>query len=212
MDAIVQVLVGLGVVGLGVTALAFGLLSQEDAVFRHVDEVLADPAAHAKSEFTLIGTPIQGNSTTRTVMWSDAGSPRQSTLTLTVAGPGRDGISHWRLENETRVPGSTGGAAPPILHVSEWNLSGPHAVFLIQGFAEHNETPADVWAVYRQNLPEPLQPKPSQFTGHFWTRLATGQSVPADALVWDVRTYTVGCSSKFLPPQDQAAGVDKVAK
>ncbi|MFA5861325.1 MAG: hypothetical protein WDA16_06475 [Candidatus Thermoplasmatota archaeon] len=210
MDAIVQVLVGLGVVGLGVTALAFGLLNQEDAVFRHVDEVLAAPAAHMDGEFTLIGTPLPGNASTRTVMWSDAGSLRQSILTLTVTGPGSDGVSRWHIENETRVPGRTDDEASSTLHVEEWNLTGPHAVFLIRGFAEHNETPPQVWAVYRENLPEPLAPKPSQFTGHFWARLPTGPVVPSDALVWDVRTYTVGCSSKFLPPEDQAAGVDKV--
>ena len=49
-----------------------------------------------------------------------------------------------------------------------------------------------------------MQPKPSQLTGHLASTLPDGSPVPDGVLVYEVKEYKAGCSSKFLPPQEKA--------
>jgi hypothetical protein len=61
-----------------------------------------------------------------------------------------------------------------------------------------------LWALLPKTPSEPLQPKPSQLTGHLTRALPSGAPVDNGVLVYQVDKLTVGCSSKFLPPQEQA--------
>lgn len=218
-----QLTIGLTVVALGVGVMALGLLDQEAAV-RQVADVTADPAAHLAGTYTLVGipqpellttfangggepasrpNPQHQNETRHHVAWTAKdGSPRVSTLVLHVES--RDGESHWSLRNETRLPGQ--GLVGPPTHTN-WTVTGPHTVMLIQGFPKDGETPW-LFGVYEGVLREPLQPKPSQFEGRLATTLPGGVPVPAGALVFEVEEYTAGCSSKFIPEEhrDEYAG------
>lgn len=207
MQALTQVLIGAAIVALGGITVAVGLLAGEEEQFRYVQDVLQDPGAYASGTYTLIGSPamlLNGSAQARHVaLWQDGGSPRQSELLLSVGLPSGQGVTTWTAENRTRAPGSTDPDPTPVL--SAWTVEGPHAAFLIHGFADEGGSAPTVWALYRGLLSEPLPPKPSQFTGRLATATPAGAPLPPGVLVFEVDSYKVGCSSKFLPPTLQEA-------
>lgn len=206
-----QAIIGATLALLGVGAVALGYAEDESTV-RYVADIMDDPAAHQRGTYTLLaipqphtlnpGTdqerpnPDRPDHTTHTTMETIDGRPTQVTYTLTVAGPDDDGISHWSLQKTLRVPGTTDVETPPP---TNWTVDGPHHVFLIQGFPDAQGDAPVLWGVYDGDLRDPLQPKPSQFTGHLATTLPGGEAVPEGARVYEVAEYTAGCSSKFLP-------------
>lgn len=226
MNRRTQAIIGVTVVLLGAGVVALGFLDDE-ATVRYVADIIEDPNGHASGKYTLLGVPqprelaVIGsdgagatqdnpsfvNETTRVVGWHRGGTLFVSTLTVTVEGPDAAGVSHWSVRNETREAGRPALVGPATQH--NWTITGPHLVFLIEGFIDSNgDTPA-VFGVYRGTLREPMQPKPSQFQGHVMTSLPDGSPVPGDALVYWVEEYTAGCSSKFLPPEAREEYSDK---
>lgn len=220
-----QLTIGLTVVALGVGVMALGFVDQEAAV-RQVYDVTRDPGAHLGGPYTVVGIPqpevlttfASGgeavkrpnpafvNETRHHTAWDAADGTRHvSTMVLRVDGPGADGVSHWSLRNETRVPGQGLVGAPTF---TNWTVSGPHMVILIQGFPDENGETPWLFGVYQGVLREPLQPKPSQFEGRVATVLPGGVPVPSGAVVFSVEEYTAGCSSKFIPEEhrDEYAG------
>lgn len=213
MNRRTQALIGATVLLLGVGVVALGYFEEETTV-RYVEDLHADPDGHSAGTYTLLGipqppelhtagadgterveaNPAYANRTVDTVLWSHDGTDYLSTHTLTVDGPDADGTTHWTLRNETRRAGHADLAFPPT--EESWAVTGLHTVFRIQAFqADGASEPAVVWGVYKGPLRDPVQPKPSQFEG----RLAA--DLPDGALVFDVEELTVGCSSKFLPPE-----------
>lgn len=209
MDTGAQIIIGIAVVAIGAVTLGAGVWMEEEAAFRQVNELLAAPDAHRDGTFTLVGSPLVTtrdggpNETTRVVMWRDAGGVRQSSHSLRVVVDPNDGTSRWTFRNETRaVGGPSAQAFEPI--VAEWTIDGPHVVFLIRGWAASGEATPEVWGVYRDVPPEPLEPKPSQFVGRLLDALPAERALADGPLVWSVESYTIGCSSKFLPPEATA--------
>ncbi len=219
MNRRTQAIIGVTVIVLGVGIVALGFIDDEASV-RYVDDLIRDPSGHSAGSFTVMGIPqpreitVTGsdgtsrvesnggfsNQTTSVVGWQHDGRLMVSTHTLWVSGPdAATGVSHWTFRNETREAGRPDLVAEPI--EASWNLTGPHLVFLIQGFVDENGETPTVLGVYRGTLREPMQPKPSQFKGHLLTELPDGTRLPDGALVYGVDTYTAGCSSKFLPPE-----------
>jgi hypothetical protein len=203
---------------LGVGALTYGLAaSQSQADVRYVQDVVADPAAHAASSFTLMGVPepqqvpLTGpagtylapnpewaNATRTTTRWSGPDGPYYSTLTLSVRTQ-PDGTVLWLLQNETRR--SPADPEPAWLPTeTRWTGGQAGTVFAVEAFEAGPGGAARIWAYYGKAPEHPLQPKPSQFRGHLMTAMPDGTPVPAGALIWQVDEYTAGCSSKFLPP------------
>lgn len=206
MDSATQVIIGVAVVGLGVATVVVGLVAGEESEFRYVEDVVGAPARHASGTFTLIGTPLMPNATTATrvvTLWEDAGAQRQSEVVVTLSGPDASGVTTFAAENRTRAPGAR--AAEPTTTGASWTVSGPHVAFLVRGFPHEGAPAEDVWALYRDLPPEPLPPKPSQFTGRLATSAPDGTPLPPGVLLFEVDTYKIGCSSKFLPPEAQEA-------
>lgn len=222
-----QLTIGLTVVALGIGVVALGFVDQEAAV-RQVSDVTRDPGAHTTGTYTLVGipqpeilttfasggeavqqpNPAHRNETRHHVAWDAADGTRHvSTLILRVDGPDADGVSHWSLWNETRVPGR-GLVGTPAR--TDWTVTGPHTVILIEGFPDDGETPR-MFGVYEGVLREPLQPKPSQFEGRVATALPGGVPVPDGAVVFAVEEYTAGCSSKFIPEEHRDEYADDAA-
>jgi len=217
-------LIGASLVLLGLGVLALGLVDQEHAV-RQVGDVVADPAAHARGTYTVVGVPqpatlpaVDGadprpnpgyaNATEHVSVWRLDGRDVQSRVTLAVDGPDPAGATHWSLRNETRRPGD---AVPLSVQEEGFTLRGPHAVFLIEGFAG-GPAKTLLWGVYEGVFKEPLQPKPSQFEGHIATALPDGTPLPDGALVFWVTEYTAQCSSKFIPPEYEEEPVADTAE
>ncbi len=219
MNRRTQAIIGLTVVLLGVGVVALGFLDDE-ATVRYVEDLLRDPAAHAAGSYTVLGVPQPQqltvtasdgasvvevnpsftNTTVNAVGWQLDGKLMVSTHTLSVLGPDPvTGVSQWSFRNETREAGRAAIIGEP--REATWTMTGPHMVFLIEGFVNDNgEIPA-VFGVYHGSLREPMQPKPSQFQGHLLTELADGTPLPDGTLLFGVQEYTAGCSSKFLPPE-----------
>lgn len=211
MNRRTQALIGATVLLLGVGVVALGFFEDESTV-RYVEDLHADPDRHTAGTYTLLGipqprelhtagsdgaervepNPAYENRTVDAVRWSGDGTTYISTHTLTVEGPDEDGTSHWTLQNETRRAGQADLAFPP--QQTAWTVTGDHQVFRIEAFAADGDDKAVVWGVYKGPLRDPVQPKPSQFEGRLMADLPDG------ALVYDVEGLTVGCSSKFLPP------------
>jgi hypothetical protein len=219
MNRRTQLLIGVALLALGVGAWALSLAEGEGNV-RRVEDLLAEPSRYGSGEHVLLGVPqpplvpvvdAQGktladnpewsNATAHTVRWTDAdGTPWYSTRTVTVE-VGADEV-RWTYRNETRVlPADPLPAYEPT--VLEWTTAGDRA-FAIQAFHDATADTPRIWGVYAGTLKEPMQPKPSQFTGNLLTTLPDGRPVPDGALIYDVQDFKAGCSSKFLPPEEKA--------
>jgi hypothetical protein len=216
-----QVLIGLSLVALGAGAWALGLAEGEAGV-RRVEDVVAAPAAFAAREHVLLGVPqparvpvsaAQGtvlqdnpgwsNATSSTVRWTDAaGGAWYSTRTVSVRLDA-DG-AHWTYRNETRrLPADPAPdpAFPPV--TVEWTTPGPVRAFAIEAFHDSTADTPRIWGLYDGPLKDPMQPKPSQFTGRLLSTLPDGRPVPDGAYLYDVEEFKAGCSSKFLPPEEK---------
>ncbi|MHB8632617.1 MAG: hypothetical protein ACYDBQ_01435 [Thermoplasmatota archaeon] len=208
--AIGAVLVASGV------AMAGAALWGKGSDVRQVADVLAAPADHVHGRWTLLGVPeppqvpvttasgpslvengVAVTTTTTVTAWTRGGITYHSTHILN-ATPDATG-THFSFRNETRVAGHPQLAFPPV--VASWEMPG--RAFGVRGFQVDSSTPPAVWAVYAGPFKEPLQPKPSQFVGHLAGTVG-GQPLPDGALVYLVESYTAGCSSKFIPPAEQA--------
>jgi hypothetical protein len=208
----------LSLVVLGVGAWALGLAEGEASV-RRVEDVVAEPWRFATGEHVLLGVPqppqvpVVGdegktlannpewaNVTAHTVRWTDGdGQVWYSTRSVAVASDG-DSV-HWTYRNETRrLPADPAPAFEPV--VMEWATTGGRA-FAIQAFHDATADTPRIWGLYSGPLKEPMQPKPSQFTGNLMTRLPDGRPVPDGAYLYDVQDFKAGCSSKFLPPEEK---------
>lgn len=209
-------LIGAALVLMGIGVLALGLLEDEARV-RQVGELVADPQGHSQGSFTLVGVPQPPrlerqdgsssrenpeyqNTTRHVVMWEHEGRLVQSTLTLSMEGPTEDGSTHWTFRNTTRRAGDGAQALP--VQEERFSLRGPHTVFLIESFAR-GDAMEHLWGIYPGVLKEPVQPKPSQFSGRMATTLPDGAQVPDGALLFWVEEYTAQCSSKFIPEEFQ---------
>lgn len=211
-----RVLAAVAVLAIGAGTLLLAS-TQGEASVRFVEQVTADPAAHTRGPYTLMGipqpeqvpatgpngtrlvpNPNYRNLTRATVKWMHEGAEVYSTHTLEVRQDPQGTL--WTFRNETRrLPTDAQLALPAV--TAEWRLGGLGQVFPVAAFAD----PAHqrVWAWYDRAPGTPLQPKPSQFTGHLMTHLPDGTPLPDGALVYRVESYTAGCSSKFLPPELQ---------
>lgn len=218
MNRRTQVLIGLSLVALGVGAWALSLAEGEASV-RRVEDVVAEPARYAAGEHVLLGVPqpplvpVVGdegralvdnpdwaNHTAHTVRWTDdEGQTWYSTRSVAVRIEG-DAV-HWTYSNETRrLPADPRPAYEPRL--LEWTTSGGRA-FAIQAFHDATADTPRIWGVYSGPLKEPMQPKPSQFTGRLMATLPDGSPVPDGAYLYEVEDFKAGCSSKFLPPEEK---------
>ena len=214
-----QVLIGLAVVALGLGAWALGLAEGEGSV-RRVEDVLAEPHRYATGSTVLLGVPqapevpvaaaegtvlrpnpAWSNATSSTVRWTDgAGATWYSTRTVT-AEPQADGSVAWTYRNETRrLPADPEPAFEPA--TVAWTTSGGRA-FAIEAFHDATADTPRIWGLYGGVLKDPMQPKPSQFTGRLLTQLPDGRPVPDGAFLYDVQEFKAGCSSKFLPPEEK---------
>lgn len=211
-----QVLVGCALLALGGLTLWLAATQAESGV-RMVEEVLAEPALHSKGSYTMLGipepaqvpltgpngtvlrsNPDHGNGTVTTTAWMLDGAKVFSTHTLTVRAD--NGTLAWTLRNETRIwPADPNPVVAPV--ISEWRLGGEGEAFPVTAFVDPSHQ--RVWAWYAKAPEHPLQPKPSQFTGHLMTHLPDGTPLPIGAFVYEVDGFTAGCSSKFLPPELQ---------
>jgi hypothetical protein len=218
MNRRTQVLIGVALVTLGIGAWALSLAEGEASV-RRVEDLVAEPKRYGSGEHVLLGVPqpplvpVVGeegrtllanpdwqNATAHTVQWTDADGASWFSK-RTVAVEVGDGVVHWTYRNETRVlPADPRPAYEPI--VVEWTTAGGRA-FAIQAFHDSTADTPRIWGVYSGSLKEPMQPKPSQFTGNLLTTLPDGRPVPDGALIYDVQDFKAGCSSKFLPPEEK---------
>ena len=218
MNGRTRMIIGLAVVLLGVGVVALAFVGDEASV-RRVEDLVARPAAHGRGEYVLLGVPqpeqvplaaASGtvlspnpewrNATSTTVRWSDASGTYYSTRTVSVE-PDGDSVQ-WRWRNETRRLPSDPDLAFPAQERA-WTTSGARA-FTVQAFDDGDGDTPRVWALYDGPLKDPMQPKPSQFTGRLATALPDGSPLPDGVLVYEVEEFKAGCSSKFLPPEEKA--------
>ncbi|MHB1260614.1 MAG: hypothetical protein ACYC2H_02735, partial [Thermoplasmatota archaeon] len=184
MNRRTQVLIALSLVALGIGAWALGLAEGEASV-RRVEDVVAEPGRYAVGEHVLLGVPqpplvpVVGeegrtlvdnpdwtNETAHTVRWMDgSGQAWYSTRSVSVRLDGE--TVHWTYRNETRtLPADPQPAYDPV--VMEWTTTGGRA-FAIQAFHDATADTPRIWGVFAGPLKEPMQPKPSQFTGNLLT-------------------------------------------
>lgn len=219
MNGRTQLFIGLAVVllGIGVVALAF---VGDEASVRQVEDLVADPARHEHGEYVLLGVPqpeqvpLTGatgpvlaenpdwtDQTSSTVRWTQGTSSYYSTRTVS-AVTDAEGVVHWTWRNETRRLPSDPQLAFPA-EERTWTTTGARA-FTVQAFDDGDGDTPRVWALYAGPLKDPMQPKPSQFTGRLASTLPDGSPMPDGVLVYEVHEYKAGCSSKFLPPEEKA--------
>jgi hypothetical protein len=219
MNRRTQVLIGLSLVALGVGAWALSLAQGQASVHR-VEDVVAAPSRFSSGEHVLLGVPqpetvpvsaSQGtvpsgnpewsNATSSTVRWTDpSGQAWYSTRTVRVAFAA-DG-AHWTYRNETRrLPADPQPAFPPA--VVEWTTPSTSRAFAIEAFHDASADTPRIWGLYSGPLKDPMQAKPSQFTGRLLAALPDGRPVPDGAFLYDVQEFKAGCSSKFLPPEEK---------
>jgi hypothetical protein len=214
-----QVLIGLSLVALGVGAWALSLAEGEASV-RRVEDVVAAPAQFASGEHVLLGVPQPAtvpvsasegtvlrdnpswsNATSGTVRWTD-GSGTAWFSTRTVSVRFADDGAHWSYRNETRrLPADPEPAFPAA--TAEWTTPAGSRAFAIEAFHDATSDTPRIWGLYSGPLKDPMQAKPSQFTGRLLTTLPDGRPVPDGAFLYDVQEFKAGCSSKFLPPEEK---------
>lgn len=217
MNSRTQLLIGLTVVLLGIGLVALAFIEDEGSI-RRVEDLLAKPHDHASGSYVLLGVPqpLQvplatatgttltandqwTNHTASTIRWSNATGTYYSTRTTTVHVAGD--TANWVWRNETRrLPADPELAAP--VQTLTWTTTGIQ-VFTVQAFDDGDGNTPRVWATYDGPLKDPMQPKPSQFTGRLATTLPDGRLAPDGLLVYEVAEYKAGCSSKFLPPEEK---------
>jgi hypothetical protein len=222
MNGRTQLLIGLAVVvlGLGVVALAF---LEDEASVRRVEDLVARPDRHDSGTYVLLGVPqppevpLTGstgvvlaanpgwaNATSSTEAWTHGSSTYYSTRVVSATADATDPTGqtfHWTWRNETRRLPSDPQLAFPA-EERTWTTTGARA-FTVQAFDDGDGDTPRVWALYGGPLKDPMQPKPSQFTGRLATALPDGSPIPEGALVYEVDEYKAGCSSKFLPPEEK---------
>lgn len=220
MNRRTQALIGVALVALGAGAWALGLADGGGSV-RRVEDMVAEPARFSSGEHVLLGIPqpLQvpisaqegtvlrdnpgwSNSTATTVRWTDQeGDAWYSTRTVTaVPDPAAD-VVHWSYRNETRrLPADPLPAYEPS--VAGWTTTGGR-LFAIEAFRDSTQDTPRIWGLYDGTLKDPMQPKPSQFTGHLMATLPDGRPLPDGALLYHVEEFKAGCSSKFLPPEEK---------
>ena len=215
-----QVIIGVSLVLLGVGAWALSL-AEGEAQVRRVEDLVAAPAKYGSGEHVLLGVPQplqvpvsaqQGtvlqenpawsNRTATTIRWTNEdGETYYSTRTVTIE-PSADGATtHWTFRNETRrLPSDP----TPVWETTtfEWTTTGSR-VFAIEAFHDATTDTPRIWGVYDGTLKDPMQAKPSQFTGRLLATLPDGRPVPDGAFLYDVSEFKAGCSSKFLPPEEK---------
>jgi hypothetical protein len=218
MNRRTQVLIGLSLVLLGAGAWAVGLVDADSNV-RRVEDVVAEPARYHGGRTVLLGVPqppevplatSQGvvlapndgwsDRIVHTVRWSDAdGQAWYSTRTVVVTLDAEGAL--WSYRNETRrLPADPEPAFEPA--TMAWRTTGSR-VFAIEAFRDATADTPRVWGLYSGVLKDPMQPKPSQFTGHLLATLPDGRPVPDGAYLYHVEEFKAGCSSKFLPPEEK---------
>lgn len=218
MNGRTQLLIGLAVVvlGLGVVALAF---VEDEASVRRVEDLVARPDRHTDGRYVLLGVPqpalvpVTGdtgvamtanpawtNTTSSGEFWGPADDRRFSLRTVTVEVNGDAATWTWR--NETKRLPSDATLLEPAQERT-WTTTGADA-FTVQAFDDGDGDTPRVWALYGGPLKDPMQPKPSQFTGRLATTLPDGSPMPEGVLVYQVEEFKAGCSSKFLPPEEKA--------
>lgn len=221
MNRRTQVLIGLSLVALGVGAWALSLAEGEAGV-RRVEDVVATPSVFASGEHVLLGVPQPAtvpvsasegtvlrdnpewsNATSSTVRWTDAsGNTWYSTRTVSVR-LAADG-AHWSYRNETRrLPADPQPDPAFPATAAEWTTPGAARAFAIEAFHDATADTPRIWGLYSGPLQDPMQAKPSQFTGRLLTQLPDGRPVPDGAFLYDVQEFKAGCSSKFLPPEEK---------
>lgn len=218
-----RLLVGICILAVGAGTLWVAATQSQDDV-RYVQDLLARPAAHRDGAYTLMGVPEPAevpftgpngtvlapnphyaDATTDTVSWLRDDVRVYSTRTLRVQ-EGAGGLLHWTFSNETRLmPADPRTIVPPV--EAQWDFGRAGEIFPVVAFSSdgtvHPDTPR-VWAHYAKAPEHPMQPKPSQFTGHLLATLPDGTALPEGAIVYEVSQFTAGCSSKFLPPEARA--------
>lgn len=213
-----QALIAVAVVALGIGAWALGLADSEANV-RRVEDLVAEPGRYQAGEHVLLGVPqpLQvpvaasegtvlrdnpgwSNATSTTARWTDAdGATWYSTRTVTAEPDGA--VVRWSYRNETRrLPADPLPAYEPV--VLEWTTTGGR-LFAIEAFRDSTADTPRIWGVYDGTLKDPMQPKPSQFTGRLMATLPDGRPLPDGALLYHVEEFKAGCSSKFLPPEEK---------
>lgn len=217
MNGRTQLLIGLTVVVLGIGLVGLAFL-EDDATVRRVEDLLSAPGQHGHGSYVLLGVPqppevpvaaatgtqlvaneAWSNQTTATVRWSQGDATYYSTRTVSVALDGD--AAQWTWRNETRRLPSDPALAFPA-EERTWTTVGLR-VFTVQAFDDGDGDTPRVWATYAGPLKDPMQPKPSQLTGRLATTLPDGSPMPDGAFVYDVTDFKAGCSSKFLPPEEQ---------
>lgn len=218
MIASTHLLIGLAVVGLGLGLVGLAFY-EDDAAVRRVEDLLADPARHDDGAFVLLGVPqppevpltgAQGvtlaanpdwaNTTSSTLRWQAGGETYYSTRTVAVHLDGD--TATWTYTNTTRrLPSDPQAVSEPI--TVTWQTTGTRT-FTVQAFDDGDGDTPRVWALYGGVLKDPMQPKPSQLTGHLATTTPDGVPLPDGVFIWQVSDFKAGCSSKFLPPEEKA--------
>lgn len=180
---------------------------------RQVADVLAAPGAHVRGSYTLVGVPEPAqvpvsagmapnpdatNETTTVAVWARGTTTYHSALHLHAESCGVT-CTRFTFTNATRVAGRDALAWPAA--TTNWTVQGH--VFPVRGFQSGSTVPPTIWAVYTGAVKDPLQPKPSQFTGRLATAAPDGTPLPPGAYVFQVDSYVAGCSSKFIPPEEQ---------
>lgn len=212
-----QAFVGILVIAIGAATLILASQGADDHV-RLLEDLEKDPAAHQAGSFTLLGVaeparvPLTGPNGTRmadnpqaptqltwTRGWREGGETRFSRVSLALSQS--EGRLSYAWSNETRrLPTD----APLSVTYGNGSLAFTGVLTAVRGFDDGDGHTPMLWALLEKAPSEPLQPKPGQFTGHLLGQLPDGSPLPPGALVYQVSTYTAGCSSKFLPPEELA--------
>ena len=132
--------------------------------------------------------------------WTAADGTRHHAVYALTLASANGTTTQWDLLNTTRLAGA---AQPHAITRAGWTLEGYLAV-PADDFADGDAYTPRLWTLIpAQLVREPLQPKPSQFTGGLLRTLPDGTPLPDGALLWAVEDFKVGCSSKFLPPEER---------
>lgn len=178
-----QLLIAGTLILLGIGVFSLGFLEEESKV-RYVHQIHEDPLSHQTGDYTLLSVP-QPNAE-ETVYQTKAGTTITSYQLTHESG---DALT-WNL---TVTVQQTNRSTPDSVTYQSFMTPTYAHVFPVQDFGENGPM---VWAVYDGVLPEELRPKPSQLEGRLL-------ETPEGALIYEVETLTIGCSSKFIPEENR---------